>query len=78
MPHPGTPQEEGIWGIYTRSNTNQMSPPFGLKVPHILRKAINPHPKRKNSLLGPPKKRGVENPYKEKHKYHHHCALVIG
>jgi hypothetical protein len=44
-----------------------MSPPFGLKMPHILGKAINPHPK-KNSLLGPPKKRGFENPYKEQHK----------
>jgi hypothetical protein len=28
-------------------------------MPHILGKAINPHPK-KNSLLGPPKKRGFE------------------
>jgi hypothetical protein len=51
---PGTPQKkEEELGIFRRSNTSYCHHHFGLKVPHILGKAI---------------KRGFENPYKEQHK----------
>jgi hypothetical protein len=44
-----------------------MSSPFGLKVPHILGKAINPHPK-KTASWDPQKREALRIHTKEQHK----------
>jgi hypothetical protein len=45
-------------GYLYKEQHKLMSPPFGLKVPIILGKAINPHPKNKKPP-GTPKKESI-------------------